>query len=68
MDNIIHIFNACLITRLLITFKQLTVIEYSILNTLNIYKDYDCYIFIYMKMTMEYQNSFLKDYLSEDDK
>ena len=29
-------FNACLMTRLLITFKQLTVIEYSILNTLNI--------------------------------
>jgi hypothetical protein len=45
MGNIVHVFNACLMTRLLITLKRLTVIEYSILNTLNIYKDYDCHIY-----------------------
>ena len=44
MDNIVHVFNACLMTRLLITLKQLTVIEYSFLITL-IYKDYDCHIY-----------------------
>ena len=43
-------------------------IEYSILNALNKYKDYDCHIFVNMKLRMEYQNSFLSDYLSEDDK
>ena len=45
MDNIVYVFNACFMTRLLITLKQLTVIEYSFLNTLNIYKDYDCHIY-----------------------
>ena len=46
MDNVVHIFNVCFMTRLLITLKQLTVIEYSIcINTLNIYKDYDCHIY-----------------------
>ena len=45
MDNIVHVFNACLMKRLLITLKQLTVIEYSFLNTLNIYTDYDCHIY-----------------------
>lgn len=44
MDNIVHVFNACLITRLLITLKQLTMIECSFLSTL-IYKDYDCNIY-----------------------
>ena len=65
MDNIVHIFNACFMTRLLVTLKQLTVIEYSFLNTLNIYKDYDV---TFINLTLEYQNSFLSDYLSEDDK
>ena len=65
MNKIMHVFNVCLMTRLLITLKQLTVIEYSFLNTLNIYKDYDV---TFMKLTLEYQNFFLSDYLSEDEK
>ena len=44
MDNIVHVFNACLMTKLLITLKRLTVIEYSFLSTL-IYKNYDCHIY-----------------------
>ena len=35
MDKIVHIFNVCIMTRLLVTLKQLNVIEYCFLNTLN---------------------------------
>ena len=39
MDIIVHIFNVCIMIRLLITLKQLNVIEYPFLITLNIRKD-----------------------------
>ena len=52
-------------TRLLITLKQLNVIEYSFLNTLNKERLRLSY---FNKLTNEYKNFFLNDYLSEDDK